>query len=90
MFKNPIKDFWIREYCDNLHIASHVLGKKIVITKKSIPDLLGMEHLVNKRVYAMNKKSPFVRGPLSITIYKTYSSDKEEYKVMDMFEELRI
>lgn len=42
--------------------------KKIVITKKSFTDLMGKEDLVVKRVYGMDKKSSFVRGPLSKTI----------------------
>ncbi|XP_058726196.1 uncharacterized protein LOC131597520 [Vicia villosa] len=90
VFENLVKDFWIQADCDNLHVVSYVLGQKIVITKKSIAGLLGMEHLVRKRVYGMDKKSLFVRRTLSRTIYKTYSPEKEEYKFMDLFDDLRI
>src|ERR1044072_4386088 len=36
-----VKEFWKQAECDHYHVVSHVLGKRIIITEKTIGQLLG-------------------------------------------------
>src|ERR1044072_6351542 len=39
-----VKEFWKQAECDHYHVVSHVLGKLIIITEKTIGQLLGLNH----------------------------------------------
>src|ERR1044072_4050261 len=40
-----VKELWKQAECDDHYVVSHVLGRRIAITKKSIAELLGLAHL---------------------------------------------
>src|ERR1044072_4946405 len=79
-----IKEFWRHAECDNHYVVSHVLGRKIVISEKSITKLLGLPHLQGLRVHGRESDLParavnFVHNE----IYGDYAPEKPKkaYKV---------
>ena len=65
-------------------MVSHVLGRKIVITEKSIAELLGLPHLQGLRVHG--KESDLPAGAINFVhkeIYADYAPEKSKkaYKV---------
>src|ERR1044072_1504396 len=45
-----VKDFWKQAECDSYHVVSHVLRQKIIITEKTISQLLVLPHLGGKSI----------------------------------------
>ena len=50
VYENLVKEFWRQADWDKYHVVSYVLGKKIIITEKTIAHLLGLTHLASKRI----------------------------------------
>lgn len=53
-----VKEFWRFAECDNHYVVSHVLGRKVVITEKSIAELLGLPHRQGLRVHGKEASLP--------------------------------
>ena len=90
VYKNLIKDFWRQADCDSHYVVSHVLGQRIIITEKSIAQLLSLPHLGGKRIYGKDNKSSFVRSTINREIFSNFAPDKTEYKSKSLIPQLRI
>ena len=87
-----VKEFWRQAECDDHYVVSHVLGRRIVITEKSIAELLGLAHLQGLRVHGKEKNMP--TGAINFLhkeLYSDYSPEKQkkEYKVKTLLPKLR-
>ena len=87
-----IKELWRQAECDDHHVVSHVLGRKIVITEESIAQLLGLAQSEGLRIQGKEKDMP--SGAINFLhqqLYSDYSPEKpkKEYKVKTLHPELR-
>jgi len=72
-----VKEFWRFAECDNHYVVSHVLGRKVVITEKSIAELLGLPHRQGLRVHGKESSLPAEAINLMYQeIYSDYSPEK--------------
>ena len=76
VYEKLVKDFWRQAECDSHYVVSHVLGERIIITEKSIAQLLGLQHLGGKRILGKDIKSSFVKNTIHKEIFTYSSSDK--------------
>ena len=90
VYENLVKDFWKQADWDSYHVVSHVLGKRIIITEKTIAQLLGLPHLGGKRIYGKDNTHPFVRTIINKELFSDFDPKKKEYKVKNLFPKLRI
>src|ERR1044072_9088430 len=89
VYEHLVKDFWKQADWDSYHVVSHV-GKRIIITEKTIAQLLGLTHLAGKRIYGKENKSSFVRKTIDKELFSDFDPQKKEYKVKTLFPKLRI
>jgi hypothetical protein len=89
VYENLVKDFWRQAECDSHYVVSHVLGHRIVITEKTIAQLLTLPHLGGKRIQGKDNKSSHVRKVINKEIFSNFSSDKKEYKAKDFIPSCR-
>src|ERR1044072_1197409 len=72
-----VKEFWRFAVCDNHYVVSHVLGRKVIITEKSIAELLGLPHRQGLRVHGKESSLPAEAINLMYQeIYIDYSPEK--------------
>src|ERR1044072_6798557 len=72
-----VKDFWRQAERDDHYVVSHVLGRRIIITEKTIAHLLGLTHLEGLRVHGKEKDmSAAARNFLHGELYTDYSPEK--------------
>src|ERR1044072_3229453 len=90
VYEHLVKDFWKQADWDSYHVVSHVLGKRIIITEKSIAQLLGLTHLAGRRIYGKENKGSFVRKTIDKELFSNFDPQKKEYKVKTLFPKLRI
>src|ERR1044072_5800806 len=55
-----VKEFWKMAECDRRHIVSHVCGKRVIITEKTIGELLCLDHREGIRIRGRNEKDDFI------------------------------
>jgi hypothetical protein len=89
VYENLVKDFWKQAECDSYHVVSHVLGQRIIITEKTIAQLLGLPHLSGKRIYGKENKCPFVRNTINKELFSDFSPEKTDYKTKTLYPKLR-
>ncbi|XP_057443940.1 uncharacterized protein LOC130736110 [Lotus japonicus] len=91
----PIYDKLVKEFskhadCDDYQVVSHVLGKKIIISKRSIALLLGGETIKGSRFQTNDSKSKKFKENLNSVLYVSWRSTKSDYKKKDLHPDLRI
>src|ERR1044072_8476393 len=87
-----IKELWRQAECDESHMVSHVLGRRIIITEESIALLLGLPKSEGLRVQGKEKDMP--KGAINFLhkeLYSDYSPEKprKEYKVKTLLPKFR-
>ena len=91
VYEPLIKEFWRHAESDDHYVVSHVLGRRIVITEKSIAELLGLGHLQGLRVH--RKEKDMHAGAINFLhkeLYSDYSPEKQKkYKVKTLLPKLR-
>jgi hypothetical protein len=86
-----VKEFWRHAENDNHYVVSHVLGKKIVITEKTIAQLLGLKHREGIRISGKEKNiSEMLKNSLNHVLYTKKAIEDSEYTVKTLLPELRI
>src|ERR1044072_8297238 len=87
-----VKEFWKMAECDRHHIVSHVSGKRVIITKKTIGDLLGLDHREGIRIGGRNEKDEFISNVIDKEIFIDLDPTKptSEYKSISLVPKLRI
>ncbi|XP_050919294.1 eukaryotic translation initiation factor 4 gamma-like [Lathyrus oleraceus] len=65
-----VKELWRIAYSDDHYIVSHVLRVKMVITEKSIANLLNMEKTGGRRIYNINPRAKYMSQEIIPTIFK--------------------
>src|ERR1044072_142068 len=76
VYEKLVKDFWRQAECASHYVVSHVLGERLMITEKSIAQLLNLPHLGGKRILGKDIKSSFVKNTINKEIFTDFSSDK--------------
>ena len=90
VYEKLVKEFWKQADYDNHYVVSHVLGKRIIITEKTIAQLLGLTHLEGLRVHGKEKDmSTAARNFLNKELYTDYSPEKTDYKLKTLHPKLR-
>src|ERR1044072_8259783 len=86
-----VKEFWRHAENDNHYVVSHVLGKKIVITEKTIAQLLGLKHREGIRISGKEKNiSAMLKNSLNYVLYSEKAIEDSEFTVKTLLPELRI
>src|ERR1044072_5544409 len=87
-----VKEFWKMAECDRHHIVSHECGKRVIITKKSIGELLGLDHREGIRIYGRDEKDEFIDKVINKEIFRDFEPTKpaSEYKSISLVPKLRI
>ncbi|XP_050908526.1 uncharacterized protein LOC127122190 [Lathyrus oleraceus] len=84
-----IKEFWHFADSDDHYIVSHVLGVKIVITKKSIASLMNMETIGGRRIYNINPRAKYLSQEIALTIFQQNAEGKHS-KNKELHQNLRV
>src|ERR1044072_6955407 len=90
VYENLVKDFWRQAECDDHYVVSHVLGKKIVITEKSIALLLNLPHKVGIRAPLSSSLKPNKSKMLHSTIFAENPEGKSISNIHTLFPRCRI
>ncbi|XP_057452203.1 uncharacterized protein LOC130744024 [Lotus japonicus] len=90
IYDKLVKEFWKHAECDDYQVVSHVLGKKIIISKRSIALLLGGETIKGYRFQTNDSKSKKVKDNINSVLYANWKSGKSDYKTKDLHPDLRI
>ncbi|XP_057418705.1 uncharacterized protein LOC130712905 [Lotus japonicus] len=85
-----VKEFWKHAECDDLQVVSYVLGKKIIITERSIALLLGLDTIRGYRFWANDSKLNKVKDTINSELYANWKSGKSDYKTRELHLDLRI
>src|ERR1044072_8319830 len=87
-----VKEFWKMAECDRRHIVSHVFGKRIVITEKTIGELLCLDHREGIRICGRDEKDDFISKVINKEIFTDFESTKpsSEYKSLSLVPKLKI
>src|ERR1044072_6720676 len=87
-----VKEFWKTAECDRGHIVSHVHGKRIIITEKTIGELLCLDHNKGIRIRGRNENNDFIRNVIDKEIFIDFDPTKpsSEYKSISLVPKLRI
>src|ERR1044072_2432264 len=86
-----VKEFWRHAENDNHYVVSHVLGKKNIITEKTIAQLLGLKHKEGIRISGKEKNiSEMLKNSLNHALYTEKAIEDSEYTVKTLQPELRI
>src|ERR1044072_189223 len=87
-----VKEFWKMAECDRHHIVSHDSGKRVIITEKTIGDLLGLDHREGIRIGGRNEKDEFISNVIDTEIFIDLDPTKptSEYKSISLVPKLRI
>src|ERR1044072_6482157 len=92
VYEALVKEFWKQAECDHYHVVSHVLGKRIIITEKTIGHLLSLSHREGMRISGRNDKGNFVDKVVNKKIFTDFESTKpsSSYKPQTLVPKLRI
>src|ERR1044072_582279 len=60
VYEALVKEFWKQAECDHYHVVLHVLGKRIIITEKTIGQLIGLNNREGIRISGRNEKGGFI------------------------------
>ena len=87
-----VKEFWKMAEYDRHHIVSHVFGKRIIITEKTIGDLLCLDHREGIRTGGRNEKDEFIDKVINKEIFRDFDPTKpsSKYKSISLVPMLRI
>src|ERR1044072_217210 len=87
-----VKEFSKMAECDRRHIVSHVCGKRIIITEKTIGELLCLDHREGIRIRGRNEKDEFFDKVINKEIFTDYESTKppSEYKSISLVPKLKV
>src|ERR1044072_6795628 len=87
-----VKEFWKMAECDRRHIVSHVFGKRIVITEKTIGELLCLDHSEGIRIRRRDEKDEFISKVINKEIFTNFEPTKpsSEYKSLSLVPKLKI
>src|ERR1044072_8568505 len=87
-----VKEVWKQAECDHYHVVSHVLGKRIIITEKTIGELFGLNHREGIRIGGRNDKDEFINMVVNKKIFTNSESTKPSYehKPLTLVPKLRI
>src|ERR1044072_3638689 len=87
-----VKEFWKTAECDRHHIVSHICGKRIIITEKTIGELLCLDHREGIRIHGRNEKDDFISNVINKEIFTDFEPSKppSEYKSISLVPMLRI
>ncbi|XP_057452273.1 uncharacterized protein LOC130744096 [Lotus japonicus] len=87
---SSIMEFWKHADCDDLQVVSYVLGKKIIITERSIALLLGAETINGFRFQTSEPKTKGTKDKINKVMYSTWKPGKGDRKTKDLHPDLRI
>src|ERR1044072_1329041 len=92
VYKALVKEFWKQAECDHYHVVSHVLGKRIIITEKTIGQLIGLNHREGIRISGRNDKGGFINRVVNKKIFTDFDPTKlsSAYKPQTLLPKLRI
>ena len=90
IYEDLVKDFWRQAECDDHYVVSHVLGRKIVITEKSIALLLNLPHKVGIRAPLSSSLKSTKSKVLHSTIFAENPEGKSISKINTLFPRCRI
>src|ERR1044072_2957654 len=87
-----VKEFWKQAECDRRHVVSHVLGKRIIITEKTIGELLGLNHREGIRIGGRSDQDDFINMVVNKEIFTDFEPTKpsSEYKTLTLVPKLKI
>ncbi|XP_057441562.1 uncharacterized protein LOC130733416 [Lotus japonicus] len=85
-----VKEFWKHAYCDDLQVVSYVLGKRIIITERSIAMLPGPETIQGYRFQTNEPKTRETKDAINKVLYSTWTPGKADCKTKDLHPDLRI
>ena len=68
-YETLVKEFWKMAEYDRRHIVSHVLGKRIIITEKTLGELLCLDHREGIRIGGRNEKDNFISKVINKEIF---------------------
>ncbi|XP_050902501.1 uncharacterized protein LOC127114215 [Lathyrus oleraceus] len=84
-----VKEFWRFVDSGDHHIVSYVLGVKMVITEKSIANLMNMENSGGRRIYNINPRAKYMSQEIILTIFKQNAEGKPS-KNKELHQNLRV
>ncbi|XP_057448943.1 uncharacterized protein LOC130740368 [Lotus japonicus] len=90
IYDKLVKEFWKHAECDDLQVVSYVLGKKIIITERSIALLLGPDTITGYRFQANDSKLRAVKDTINSVLYENWKPGKSDYKTRELHPDLRI
>ncbi|XP_057445745.1 uncharacterized protein LOC130737899 [Lotus japonicus] len=90
IYEKLVKEFWKHAECDDYHVVSHVLGRRIVISEKSITLLMGMEFAKGKRFQNVDNRMSRMRTTVNKELFVNWERKKTEYKSSDLHPNLRL
>src|ERR1044072_2313124 len=87
-----VKEFWKTAECDRGHIVSHICGKRVIITEKTIGELLCLDHNKRIRIRGRNENNDFISNVINKEIFTDFDPSKppSEYKSISLVLKLRI
>ncbi|XP_057444104.1 uncharacterized protein LOC130736280 [Lotus japonicus] len=90
IYDKLVKEFWKHADYDDLQVVSYVLGKKIIITERSIALLLGPDTIKGYRFQANDSKLRAVKDTINSVLYANWKPGKFDYKTRELHPDLRI
>src|ERR1044072_9261211 len=87
-----VKKFWKTDECDRGHIVSHICGKRVIITEKTIGELLCLYHNKGIRIRGRNENNNFISNVIDKEIFIDLDPTKppSEYKSISLVPKFRI
>ncbi|XP_057445377.1 uncharacterized protein LOC130737580 [Lotus japonicus] len=90
VYDKLVKELWKHADCDDYQVVSHILGRRIVITERSIAQLLGMDQVKAKRFQSVDNKMSGIRKTVNKELFGNWQLKKTEYKASDLYANLRV
>lgn len=90
IYINLVKELWRFADCDDHYIVSHILGIKMVITKKSIVSLMNMEKAGGRRIYNINPMAKYMSQEIIPTIFSQNLEGRTSSKNQELHKNLRV
>src|ERR1044072_3426245 len=87
-----VKESWKTAECDRGHIVSHICGKRVNITEKTIGELLCLDHNKGIRICGRNENNDFISNVIDKEIFIDLDPTKppSEDKSISLVPKLRI
>src|ERR1044072_1608256 len=91
VYEALVKEFWKQAECDHYHVVSHVLGKRIIISEKTIGELFGLNHRSEEHTSERNDKGKFINKVVNKKIFTDFECTKPSspYKPQTLVPKLR-